>query len=151
MSDLNWKNKIFTRYVYRLICQSIHLLACWFNVSRYIITLTLLRIQHIYPEYYLLQKFSFFTQTKTTIANALTCMYGKTGLLARFLAIWEKKFRAARTKDGTVGLIIWHSRSYNKSYDYRIKISGRSSGGSHEASQNSNTTPPFYPARRMLL
>ena len=63
----------------------------------------------------------------------------------------RKKFRAARTKDGTVGLIIWHSRSYNKSYDYRIKISGRSSGGSHEASQNSNTTPPFYPARRMLL
>ena len=140
----------FTRYVYRLICQSIHLLACWFNVSRNILTLTLLCIQNIYPEYYLLRKFSFFTQTKTTIANALTYVWQNcfTCKISRKL---KKKLRAARTKDGTVGLIIWHSKSYNKSYDYRIKISGQSCVGSYEALRNSNTTPPFYPARRTLL
>ena len=74
--------------------------------------------------------------------NCLTCK------ISRKL---KKKLRAARTKDGTVGLIIWHSRSYNKSYDYRIKISERSCGSSCESLRNSNTTPPFYPARRTLL
>ena len=44
----------------------------------------------------------------------------------------EKKYRAAPAKYGTVGLIIWHSRSYNKSM-ISIKISGRSCGGSCEA------------------
>ena len=56
ISDLSWQNKIFTRYVYRLI----------FHVSCNIITLTLLCIPNIHPMYYLLSKISFFLPTTRT-------------------------------------------------------------------------------------
>ena len=59
-------------------------------------------------------KFSFFTQKKQRLQmHSHVCM-AKLLYLQDFSQI-EKKNRAACTKDGTVGLIIWHSRSYNKS------------------------------------
>ena len=116
MSDLNWKNKIFAKYVSILICQSIHLLASWFYASRYIITLTLLCYAYrtFTQSIICFEKFhSLHKQKQWLQMHSHVCMAEL--LYMKDFSQIEKKYRAAPAKYGTVGLIIWHSRSYNKS------------------------------------